>query len=230
MLQMFDLAAGDPAIRFSPYCWRIRMALALKGVAVETLPWRFTEKTRLPEGHKTVPTLVHDGGAISDSFAIATWIEQTYPEGPSLFGGPTGLAHARLINAWADAALGTALVKIVVRDIWAALDPRDQPYFRETREQRLGTTLEQIHAGRDAAIPAFRAALHPARMVLRGQDWLGGAAPSYADCILFGPFMWARSISHADLLESDDPVAAWRERMLDLAGGLGRAAPRVPAT
>ena len=42
---MYDLAGADPALRFSPYCWRMRMALAHKGLAVETVPWRFTERT-----------------------------------------------------------------------------------------------------------------------------------------------------------------------------------------
>ena len=44
---MHDLAGADPALRFSPYCWRTRMALAHKGLAVETIPWRFTEKAAL---------------------------------------------------------------------------------------------------------------------------------------------------------------------------------------
>ena len=26
-IEMFDLAGADEALRFSPYCWRIRMAL-----------------------------------------------------------------------------------------------------------------------------------------------------------------------------------------------------------
>ena len=46
-IQMYDLAGADPAVRFSPYCWRTRMALAHKGLAVESVPWRFTEKDRL---------------------------------------------------------------------------------------------------------------------------------------------------------------------------------------
>lgn len=43
MLKMVDLAGADSARRFSPYCWRIRLALAHKGLEVETIPWRFTE-------------------------------------------------------------------------------------------------------------------------------------------------------------------------------------------
>jgi hypothetical protein len=40
-----------------------------------------------------------------------------------------------------------------------------------------------------------------------------------------GAFQWARATSPFKLLEPDDPVESWRERMLDLYGGcrLGRA-------
>ena len=41
MIRFFDLAGADPDIRFSPNCWRIRMALAHKGLDAETVPWRF---------------------------------------------------------------------------------------------------------------------------------------------------------------------------------------------
>jgi hypothetical protein len=37
----------DTARRFSPFCWRIRVALAHKGLTVETIPWRFTEKAAI---------------------------------------------------------------------------------------------------------------------------------------------------------------------------------------
>ena len=35
---MHDLAGADPDLRFSPYCWRIRFALAHKGLPVRPLP------------------------------------------------------------------------------------------------------------------------------------------------------------------------------------------------
>jgi glutathione S-transferase len=43
-LKMWDLAAAEDDRRFSPYCWRVRLALAHKGLQAETIPWRFTEK------------------------------------------------------------------------------------------------------------------------------------------------------------------------------------------
>ena len=58
-LHLYDLAGAEPDRRFSPYCWRIRMALAHKGLAVETIPWRFTDKAEIvASGQKFVPVLV----------------------------------------------------------------------------------------------------------------------------------------------------------------------------
>jgi hypothetical protein len=37
-ITMYDLAGAEMDRRFSPFCWRSRMALAHKGLAVETVP------------------------------------------------------------------------------------------------------------------------------------------------------------------------------------------------
>ena len=42
-IRMYDLAGANPAVRFSPYCWRARRALAHKGLDVETNAWRFSD-------------------------------------------------------------------------------------------------------------------------------------------------------------------------------------------
>ena len=44
MKKLYELAGADENRRFSPYCWRVRMALAHKRLEVESLPWHFTEK------------------------------------------------------------------------------------------------------------------------------------------------------------------------------------------
>jgi glutathione S-transferase len=226
---MYDLAGADPALRFSPYCWRIRMALAHKGLPVETVPWRFTDKDAIAfSGQGRVPVIRDGATVVSDSWAIACHLEATYPDRPSLFGGATGQAHARLINAWADAVVLGAAARLVVADIHAAIDPKDGDYFRSSREQRFGMTLEAVQAdGRANRLAAFRDSLTPARLVLRAQPWLGGDTPSYADHILFGTLQWPRCVSRFEVLAANDPVVAWQERALDLYGGLGRSAVRV---
>ena len=52
---------------------------------------------------------------------------------------------------------------------------------------------------------------------------------AYADYAVFGFFMWARCTSTLELLAADDPVAGWRERLLDAHGGLARQAPLASA-
>jgi glutathione S-transferase len=73
-------------------------------------------------------------------------------------------------------------------------------------------------------------ALAPVRPVLIAQLFIGGHSPSFADYILFGAFQWARVMSPARLIEPDDPVYAWRERMLDLHGGIVRHALGYPVS
>ena len=96
----------DSERRFSPYCWRIRMALAHKGLEAETVPWRFTEKEAIDfSGQKLVPVLVHGDHVVSDSWQIACYLEDTFPERPSLFGGASGRALSLFVNSWSDTTL-----------------------------------------------------------------------------------------------------------------------------
>jgi glutathione S-transferase len=226
---MYDLAGADPALRFSPYCWRIRMALAHKGLAVETVPWRFTEKAVLAfSGQGRVPVIRDGDAVVSDSWSIAEYLEATYPDRPSLFGGATGRAHARFINSWADGVMLGGIVPLIVRDLLDVVDPKDRTYFRESREARFGMSLEAVQQGRETRVADFRASLLlPVRLVLGRQKWLGGDTPSYADHIIFGTLQWPRCVSRFELVAADDPIAAWRERMLDLFDRLARKAPTV---
>jgi glutathione S-transferase len=221
---MHDLAGADPDLRFSPYCWRTRFALANKGLPVETIPWRFTERDAIAfSGQARVPVIRDGDRVVFDSWSIAEYLEELCPM-PALFGGPIGRAHALFINSWADAVLVGGIARFIVRDLLDVIDPKDVDYFRSSREARFRATLEQVQSGREDRLAAFRETLLPIRLVLRKQPWLGGAAPSYADHIVAGTLMWPRCASRFPLLAEDDPVAMWFARMLDQYGGLGRGA------
>jgi glutathione S-transferase len=225
---MHDLAGADPALRFSPYCWRTRMALSHKDLGIETIPWRFTEKAALAfSGQGRVPVIRDGDRVVSDSWAIAEYLEARYPDRPSLFGGETGRAHARFINAWADGVMLGGIARLILRDLLDVVAQQDRAYFRESREARFGMTLEAVQADRETRVAEFRASLLPVRLVLGRQTWLGGTEPSYADYIVFGTLQWPRCTCRFEMLAADDPVAAWRERMLDLFDGLGRSAKTV---
>jgi glutathione S-transferase len=226
---LYDLAGADPAVRFSPYCWRTKLALAHKGLAVETVPWRFTDKDAIAfSGQSRVPVLVDGAKTVADSWAIAVYLEEAYPDGPSLFGGAAARAITRFVNAWADTVLHGGISRLILTDIAAIVHDNDRSYFRESREQRFGMPLETITAGREERVKAFRELLLPLRHTLSAQPYLSGGEPAYADYIVLGSFQWARCCSSFELLAPDDSVAAWRERMLDRFDSLARKAPRAP--
>ncbi len=224
-LKLYDLAAANPAIRFSPHCWRARLALAHKGLDVETLPWRFVEKERIaPSGQGLVPALVDGDTWVADSGKIADYLDQTYPDRP-LFEGPQARAHARFLEIWVSRVLHPAILRQIVGELFSFLDEGDQTYFRETREKRFGMSIEAFSEGAEAALPALQATMDPLRVTLESQPYFGGEQPSYADYAVFGGFQWARVASSKDLLESGDPIAQWRDRILDAFDGLARSMP-----
>src|SRR3989442_944806 len=119
-IKLYDLAGAEDDRRFSPYCWRVKMALKHKGLDFETVAWRFTEKEAIaPYQSTTVPVLVQNA-------------------------------------------------------------------------------------------------------------FISGNGPGFADYILFGTFQWARAVSPTRLLEPDDPLYAWRERLLKLHDGYAWKAKGYP--
>jgi glutathione S-transferase len=222
---LYDLAGADGKRRFSPYCWRTRMALAHKGLAVETVAWRFTDKEVIAfSGQGRVPVIVDNGRTAFDSWNIAEYLEDAYPDRPSLFGGQDGRALTRFYSCYADALVGS-IFRFIALDILNHVHDKDRVYFRKSREERVGATLESIVADRDARLPPFRETLAPLRAALKGQPYLGGDRPLYPDYAVFGPFQWARSVSAFQLLTPDDAIALWRNRMLDTFEGLARLSP-----
>src|SRR5438477_13031258 len=87
-IKLYDLAGTEDDRRFSPYCWRVKMALKHKGLDFETVPWRFTEKDAIATYKSTtVPVLVDGTNSVYDSWAIDVYLEEVIPSRPSLYNG-----------------------------------------------------------------------------------------------------------------------------------------------
>jgi glutathione S-transferase len=200
------------------------MALAHKGLEAEVVPWRFTETARLAFAHwRQVPVLVDGANAVTESTAIAAYLDTTYPHAPALFRGDA--AARQFVLAWTNSVLHPAVARMIVSDIPPLLDEPARSYFVASREQRFGMKLMEVTADRAERLPEFRSMLLPLRTVVVAQPFLGGEEADYADYAVFGAFQWARCVSPFALLEQGDPVHGWRERMLDLHGGLARHVP-----
>jgi len=103
---LYDLAGAEADRRFSPFCWRTKMALAHKGLDVETVPWRFTEKDKLPAPNDgRVPVIIDDGKVVHDSSAIADYLEEHYADRPSLFPGEAARGLSKFVQNWTETVL-----------------------------------------------------------------------------------------------------------------------------
>lgn len=223
---LYELVGHDTTRPFSPHCWKIRMALRHKGLAFRTEAVPFT-KVRHVEGgfDRTVPVLRDGPNVVQDSFAIAEYLEATYPDGKPLFGSEAGRGAARFVESWSQRTIHPFVTSVALMDIYTLLDEADREHFRKTREAFFGMPLEEIVHRDPEHVEAFSRALQPLRATLKVQPWISGAEPGFADYIVFGAFQWLRVVSTFQPLAQDDVIMGWFGRCLDLHDGEGRNVP-----
>lgn len=223
---LYDLVGADAARPFSPHCWKAAMALAHKGLAFERVATPFTEVPKIEDGATKIVPLIRDGERlVADSFEIALYLDEAYPDRPTLFGGDGGKAMARFVERWSQVTLHGYIGGALLMDIHDRLGEADQAYFRQSREGRFGKPLEEMPEGREEKLAGFHTRLEPLRNMLSVQPFIGGERPLFCDYIVFGAFQWARVISPFRILADGDPVTGWFERCLSLHEGMARQVP-----
>jgi glutathione S-transferase len=215
----------------SPFSWRVRYALAHKGVEVEFRHVRFAdvETIRALSGQQFVPIVVDDDRVVHDSWNIACYLEDRFPERPSLFGGEGGRGLARAVNHWSDITLGMAIRRLIAADFILCLDAGDRDYYRRSREAAFGCTLEEYCADRSRWLEYFAAVTAPLEQTLSEQPYVTGANPGYADYILFSVFQYARLGSPDEFVPDGTALRRWRDGLGRAFDGLGDSYPGYPA-
>nr|WP_325261178.1 glutathione S-transferase family protein [uncultured Rhizobium sp.] len=220
---LYSLCGADAHRPFSPHAWKVVMALKHKGLDYTEQPTPFTQIPNLENGFsKTVPILRDGNELIRDSFDIAVYLDERYPDRPTLFGGEGGKALSRFVEGFSQTVVHGAIARIAIKSVHDTLGPADQAYFRSSREAIFGRSLEEVAADRQREIDTFAEKLKPVTHTLKFQLFLGGEAPLFADYILFGALQWLRVTDGADVLGKDGLLASWFERLLDLHDSAGR--------
>jgi glutathione S-transferase len=173
-------------------------------------------------GGKTVPVIRDGDAVVRDSWKIAQYLESRYPDAPTLFGGGIGHGLAQTFNVWVDRVVVPAMLPAIAADIHQRVDPADEAYFRQTMEKVLGASLEELRAGREQTMRRLGKALEPIQAVLKRQPYVCGQQAAYPDYALFSVFQWARIMSPEGVLAKEEPLHAWRERLLDAFDGFAR--------
>jgi glutathione S-transferase len=127
-IRLWDLAGAEDERRFSPYCWRVKMALRHKGLEAEEIPWRFTEKDAIAfSGQKLVPVIVDGEREVHDSWAIATHLDEAYPDRPLLVSGDEARTLSYFFKHWVERSVHPALMKVLVLDLFNHVHEKDRP-------------------------------------------------------------------------------------------------------
>jgi glutathione S-transferase len=208
---------GHDGCRPSPFSWRIRYALAHKKVDIEYRPTRFSDVETIEKlsGQKFVPLLVDDQTVVYDSWTIANYLEDHFPDRPSLFGGPAGRAFTRLLNHWADTTLHSPLRILLFPDLIPYVCHEDRDYFIQSREREYGVTVEQARRENTRWRKEFETACTPLEQLLGEQEFIGGHSPRYADYIVLSHFVRALCCSK-DVVRPGSAIERWRLRMFGL--------------
>ncbi len=227
-LKMYDLAGKNREVRYSPYCWRIRMAVAHKGLELETIAWDPSQSEALAfSGQAQVPVLVDGESVVHDSWQIAEYLDRTYPDRPALFDGEQGRALTRFHKVWTESMLHPALFALSAGDIVDTFAEAARDGFRQRIQARRGLTPEEI-----AALPiepkreGLEKAIAPLAATLNDQPYLAGQEPAFADYIVFGAFQWIWCCSEIPVVPNDGPVHDWWTQLQGRFDGLAAKAIR----
>lgn len=222
MITLWELGGKDGR-RYSLFSWRTRMALRHKQLEFEPVPVRMSDKAVIAfSGGKTVPIVKEGETVVRDSWKIAEHLEARYPDAPTLFGGEIGRGVTHAFNVWVDRALVLPMLAVIAADVHERVDPADAQYFRDSMEKILKMTLEEARGRRAESMSKLSRTLEPMQALLKRQPWIAGEHPAYADYILFSIFQWARIMSPEEILQPDNSLYGWRERVLDLHKGFAR--------
>ena len=236
MALIFHERVGLDGRRISPFSWRIRYALAHKGLEPEVLPTRFADVDRIRErsGQHFVPIIEDEGRVVHDSWAIACHLEDRFPDRPSLFGGAAGRGAARLVNIWSDTTLGPAMRRQIYADFIWCIDPGDRAYFRQSRESAIRHDAGRLQ--RRLATHRCQASSRPARhwnARCPNSPSSPESSPAYVDYVVFSVFQWARVGSPRDVLADTGTGMRRGARLAGTHGGAvwraGRSVPAVSA-
>ncbi|ORY93326.1 hypothetical protein BCR43DRAFT_565919 [Syncephalastrum racemosum] len=218
-IHFYDLKL-DKDEHWSPNPAKTRFALNVKGIPYDTTFLSFFEiHKQIPEITKTgerptVPVINDNGKVIQDSWKIAQYLDEKYPE-PSLFHGNPGL-HQFFLN-WSFTNIGRHTFLLLILDLYERLPKDIQPWFRETREQFLGVTLEEAAKDQAGHIANMKTGLESVEAVLADNDYITGPKIGFADIVLMGVLQMLQAtraeVFQKEVLDSFKNINAWWGRV-----------------
>jgi len=226
---LYDLPSVVPGSAFAPNPWKARAVLNYKRIPYRTEWLEFVDVAGLRKKPGIKPTsqrkdgspfytlpAIHDpstGVYIADSFAIAEYLEKTYPDTPSVFPDNTVGIQKTFEPAFLQNI--SSLWPFIIPAVYDKVNPVSKEYFRRTREILFGKKLEEIlPTGNDRTEgwASFKKGMDTIHSYLILTDNKGpymlGDKISWSDLVLFSFLYWMKLIWGEDSQEWKD-IASW---------------------
>ncbi|OAX41399.1 hypothetical protein K503DRAFT_863865 [Rhizopogon vinicolor AM-OR11-026] len=211
----YDIASVVQGQPWSPNTMKTRYCLSFKGLPFETVWLEFPKIKHLYEQNSLAPTTSwvikgsptpvpvytlpaimdpNTNRIISDSLAIAQYLDEQYPDGPKVL--PSDSDEAALIDAFQSAFLSAAKGNIKLGTFKGAekLNPESKEYYIRTRVERFGVPWEQLALPEkvDEFWDGLRAACDMADewYAKSSGQFILGDTPCFADFVVAGRFKW----------------------------------------
>lgn len=153
--------------------FRVRIALALKGLAYDYKPVHLVHAEQLAPAYDAlspthlVPTLVDNGHVLGQSLAIIEYLDETHPQPPLLPTDP----------------IGRARVRSLALDIACEIHPLDNLRVLRYLVHEMGVSEDAKNAWYRHWVEAGLASVER-KLAARPGRYCHGDAPTLADCVL----------------------------------------------
>jgi glutathione S-transferase len=196
---------------WSTNCERVGLALARKGLEIESVLIDYADRSRVEEvsGQGLVPVIEDEGRVVNDSRAILAYLEESYPDPPLFPADPARRGEVDVFGDWFE-----HVYKAAPNAIEAELE-RDDPDRAALERRRT----------------EMRGRLDLFERLLDGRDYLFGEFGA-ADCLAYPFLKYAAGRDPADdelfhrILEEHQPLGDDHPR---LAAWIARVAERPRA-
>ena len=192
----------------SPIGYRVRIALALKGMDCARVPMRFADVDRLEveTGARTCPAMVDGASRLTNSEAIVCYLDAVQS------GRPVYRDEDRYFDLAAiERELGARAGRVIAPWFIERLCPEDRDYYRRSREERYGMTFAELVAHRSASELDLAFSVGRVAAKLERSPFFSGREPGFADAVVYGYLLWIELADPSAMPELPADMAAWYE-------------------
>jgi len=209
---LYDIPSPLPGKAWSPNAWKARYVLNYKGLAYRTEWIEYPEIEPLSKSLGVQPTMtrpngdplytipmIHDlatGKAVSDSFEIAKYLDDTYPEAPAVLPKAVRGLQAQFHHSIARMYLVDGFKLVIPAQ---KLNPPSMEYYIRTKQEVFGKPWEEIAPQGEDRLVAWKRIEGQVSVLdkcyaenISNTGWIMGDTPSFVDFVVAGYLTWIK--------------------------------------